>query len=347
MGDLPNAGRAIEVRLHDTSIGLWQGDAGDPTFRSEIFGPLIRMLRDHGWAVGSAPDIVKRFNSLRHNHRLMRKGALRGKIEISGRYIGIELWAETWPKENHNGHRYDFNKRQRLDYLDRLRVEVLERRIIAWLARRAVVTVSRCGVPLLAMDRISKGYAESCHTDKELGRPRCDYDYNRRSADGRLLDHGQTVWVPDEKGRIVRGRAFYNLNGMWWVVLSKDRLVNKVCSEIYAEQPENLRQKRNSRQRRNRLEAGISAAVMASNFRRAETLTRIAFGDEPVWRIWSRKNDCFYAPQYSGYTSDANRAGRYTRDEAMREVRRVPHILHAIGPDGQRHDFGGKVAAHG
>ncbi len=340
MLDQATTTRAISVRLHDTSIGIWQDDAQDPTFRSEIFGPLIRMLRTRGWMVGSDPDIVKHYNCLRHDHRLMRKGALRGTLQITGRCIEIKLWAETWQNENRNGHRYDFNKRQRLDYLDRQRLVLLERRIIAWLERRAAVTVSRSEQPRLAMDRIAKGYAESGHTDKALGRPRCDYDHNRRSADGHLIEHGQTVWAPDEKGRIVRGRAFYNLNCMWWVVLAKDRLTNKACHEIYAEQPEDLRRKRNDRQRRERLEAGIAAAVMASDFRRAETLTRIAFGEKPVWRIFSRKNDCFYAPQYSGYTTDANRAGRYTREEAMREVRRVPHILHAIGPDGRREDFG-------
>ena len=276
----------------------------------------------------------------------MRKGALLGRLKITGRCIEIELWAETWPKDNRNGHRYDFNKRQRLDYLDRLRVQVLESRIIAWLERRAAVTVSRSEKPRLAMDRIAKNYAESYHTDKALGRPRCDYDANRRSADGLLIEHGQTVWVPDTRGRIVRGRAFYNINSMWWVVLAKDRLTNKACFEIYAEQPEDLRRKRNGSERRKRLEAQIAAAVMASDFRRAETLTRIAFADQPVWRIWSRKNDCFYAPQYSGYTSDVNLAGCYTREGAMREVRRVPHILHAIGPDGRREDFGCQEAPH-
>ncbi|RAP39320.1 hypothetical protein BYZ73_21145 [Rhodovulum viride] len=339
MPDTQTAKRAIEVRFHDTTIGIWQDDARDPTFRSDVFGPLIRMLRDEGWTVGSDPDIVKRYNSLRHDHRRMRKGALRGTIQISGRSIDIELWAETWPKKNQNGHRYGFNKRQRLDYLDRLRVQALESRIVAWLERRGAVTVRRSEQPRLAMDRIAKDYAESWHTDKALGRPRCDYDHNRRSADGILLEHGQTVWVPDTKGRIVRGQAFYNINSMWWVVLAKDHLTNKACFDIYAQQPEDLRRKRNGRERRRRLEAQIAAAVVASDFRRAETLSRIAFSDQPIWRIWSRKHDCFYAPQYSGYTSDANLAGRYTRDEAMREVRRVPHILHAIGPDGRREDF--------
>lgn len=310
--------RTVAVHLHDTTIGISQDDAQDPTFRAEIFGPLIRMLRTRGWTVGSDPDVVKHYNCLRHDRRLMRKGALRGSLKITGRCIKIEVWAETWPKDNRNGHRYDFNKRQRLDYLDRLRVQALERLIITWLERRAAVTVSRSGQPRLAMDRIAKDYAESWHTDKALGRPRCDYDYNRRSADGILIEHGQTVWVPDAKGRIVRGRAFYNINNMWWVVLAKDHLTNKACFEIYAEQPEDLRRKRNGRERRRRLEAQIAAAVMASDFRRTETLTRIAFADEPVWRIWSRKNGCFYGPQYSGYTSDANQAGRYTREEAMR-----------------------------
>lgn len=87
--------RAIGVRLHDTTIGIWQDNAQDPTFRAEIFGPLIRMLRGHGWTVGADPNIVKNYNCLRHDHRLMRKGALRGRLQITSRCIEIEIWAEA------------------------------------------------------------------------------------------------------------------------------------------------------------------------------------------------------------------------------------------------------------
>lgn len=331
--------RTLEVRLHDTNIGIWQDDANDPSFRSEIFRPLVAFMRRQGWTLGPCPKTTEHYPSLRHDHKLAQNGELRGSVGISGRHIEVDLWAETWAQTNRNGHRYDFDKRQRLDYLDRLRVQLFESRIIAWLERRANVTVTRCEKPRLAMDRIAKAYAESCHTDKVLGRPVCDYDYNRKSADGDLIEHGQIVWTTDSKGRIVRGRAFYNINSMWWVVLAKDKLTNESCGHIYTAPPADLRWKRNLRHRRERLERLIAAAVAASDFRRAETLTRIAFADQPVWRIWSRKNDAFYGPQYCGYTSDTNLAGRYTRDEAMSEVLRCPHILHAIGPDGRREDF--------
>lgn len=338
--------RKLSVNLHDTTIGIWQGDAQDPSFRAEVFGPLIRMLRNAGWKIGSDPQIVKHYNCLRHDHRLMSKGQLLGKLNISGRHIEIEIWAETWAKVNPSGHRYDFDKRQRLEYLDRLRVELLERKIIAWLGKRAEVAVKRPNRRHMpAMDQIAKSYAESWHRDEALGRPACHGDYNATAADGAIIQHGQIVWVKAEKGRILRGRAFYNLNNMWWVVLAKDRLTNKACFEIYTSPPEDLRRKRNESTRRERLEGELAAAVRASDFRRAELLNKIIFAGEPVWRIWSRKHDCYYRPQYSGYTSDANSAGRYTRAEAEREVRRVPHILHAIGPDGRREDFAQAVRA--
>jgi hypothetical protein len=194
------------------------------------------MLRDCGWDVTKDPEIEERYPSLRHYHRALRRGNLRGQVKITGRQIEIETWAETWPKENRNGHRYDFGKRRRMDYLDRLRLTLLERRVIAWLRRRAQVAVVQSDLyrDIPAMDRIAKSYAESWHTDKELGRPKWHSDHNRRSADGCLLEHGQTVWVPDSKGRILRGRAFYNINNMWWAVISDTELRNVGAYELFS-----------------------------------------------------------------------------------------------------------------
>lgn len=83
----------------------------------------------------------------------------------------------------------------------------------------------------------------------------------------------------------------------------------------------------------------LSRAVQASDYRRAEQLQGILFGDEQVYRIWSRKDDAYYRPNYSGYCSDANHAGRYTRAEAEKEVQRVPHILSMVCPDGKHVRF--------
>lgn len=337
--------RKIDVRLNDTTLGIWQDDANDPTFHSKIFVGLIRLLRDRGWMVTEDHEVSERFRSLRKAHRLAHKGALRASMRISGCCIEITFWSETWKNENRHGHRYDFDKRPRFTYIDRLRLTLEERAIIGWLAARSEVTISRAMVmpssgTITATDYVQAQYAKSWRTDKVLGRPICQYDNNRKSADGALLEHGQTAWTTDSKGRIVRGVALYNINNMWWVIAGPHGLMNMGCWEIFATQPPDLRRKRNDRRRRERIEAEIARAIAGDDFDRAATLRRVAFGAEPIYRIWSRKNGAYYRPQYCGYTTDLSSAGRYTRAEAEREVRRVPHILHAIGPDGEREDFG-------
>ncbi|GAB4071694.1 hypothetical protein KHC28_00175 [Ancylobacter sonchi] len=334
--------RKLDVRLHDTTIGIWQDDPNDPTFKTEIFAGIRGLLWRRGWTVGEDPAC--HYRSLRPSRRLARKGRLIASLQVNGRHIEFECWTETWPKDNPNGHRRDYNKRGRLDYIDRLRLEVEERAIIRWLEARADVTVSRSRpMPstgrITALEFIEQGYAESWHSDKKLGRPVPTADYNRKSADGFMLEHGATVWTTDAKGRLIRGTVFYNINNMWWVVAGPHTLLNQGSFEIYVDCPEDVRRKRNGRARRVRLERELASAIRRKDAPRAALLIGILFGDEPIYRIWSRKHGTYYAPNYCGYTSDEVSAGRYTRAEARREVRRVPHHLHAIGPDGQREDF--------
>ncbi|MDR6953838.1 hypothetical protein J2X65_003201 [Ancylobacter sp. 3268] len=336
--------RKLDVRLHDTTMGIWQDDPNDPTFKTDIFAGIRGLLWRRGWKVGDDPACHHR--SLRPSHRLARKGNLIASLQVAGRSIEFKCWAETWPKDNQNGHRYDFNKRDRLDYIDRLSLELEERAIIRWLEARASLSVSRSRPypstgRITALEYIEQEYAESWHSDKALGRPVPTGDYNRKSADGFMLEHGATVWTTDEKGRLIRGTAFYHINNMWWVVTGRHALENKGCHDIYARRPDNVRRKRNGRSRRFRLERELANAIRREDEKRAELLQQILFSDQPIYRIWSRKWNAYYGPNYSGYTTDEVRAGRYTLAEARREVRRVSHILHAIGPDGRREDFAG------
>ncbi|GJD65145.1 hypothetical protein [Methylobacterium frigidaeris] len=327
--------RKLELNLHDTHAGIWQDNANDPTFRKEIFLGLLKHLGRSGWTITLDEEVRKCYRSLSPSHRRARKGNLLASLRISGRVVEVEIWAETWQKDNSNGHRYDFDKLSRLDYLDRLRVDLTFRRIARWLSSLAAVKVKdkNCRPSLVAptaLERIAQRYAESCHTNKALGRPVCDQPCNSRSADGGTVSHGATVWFTDSKGRIGRGVAYYNINNMWWIAVGRDTLRNQASFEIYVSPPSDLRAKRNERERRRRLEAEMSSAVRAHNFRRAETIRNILFGDQPLFRIRSSKNDAFYGSNYSGYTSDTARAGLYTRTEAEDEVRRVPHLLSAF-----------------
>lgn len=333
--------RALDVNLHDAHIGIWQDDARDPTFRAEIYLGCLRLFQRRGWRITADPKILKHYRCLSKDRRLAEKGDLRASIDISGRVVEIEVWAETWPMDNQNGRRHDFNKRERMAFLDRVRLDLETSKIIAWLGPRATVTVKARGRKvgadvgdLTAMDMIAADYAQSWHADKDLGRPVCTQAYNAKSADKGVVEHGATVWFADRKGRICRGTAFYNINNMWWVAANQHSLTNLACHELYVQPPQDLRRKRNDRARRDRLEALLARAIRACDFQRADLLKRIAFGAEATYGIWSRKNDAYYRPNRAGYTGDALSAGRYTWDEAKAEVLRVPHYLSLVMPDG-------------
>jgi hypothetical protein len=334
----------LEIRIHDATIGIWQDNAQDPSFRSDVYAVLIRDMRVRGWSISRDPEIHRRYRSLNPNHRLGARGSLCCSIEITGRVVKVEFWSTKAPQTNRCGRRYDFDKMARMHHIDRLRVELEFRRVVRWLETIARVKVSRSDSrDMPAMQRIEKRYAETCHTDKALGRPNCKYDDQRKSKDGVLLEQGQTVWLADNRGRIIRGTAYYNINNMWWVIAG-GKLLNHGSHDLYTSPPSDLRIKQNERGRRNRLERELSVAVERMDFQRAQLLKQILFGREQTFMIWSRDKSAYYRSQSAGYTTDRTNAGKYTRAEAEAECRRVPHELEMVCPDGSRVSFGQKVA---
>lgn len=333
--------RRLDINLHDTSIGIWQDNPDDPSFHTEIYLGLQRHLRRRGWMLRADPRILKNYPTLSKSHRIASRGDLRAEVRLSGRVVEINVWAETWPIDNPNGRRHDFHKRNRMRFLDQVRFDLETRKVLDWLRDRADVTVThrdhtvqiRPGA-LDAMAAIQRDYASSCHSDKVLGRPICSQPYNSRSADGGTVEHGATVWFADGKGRLCRGVAYYNINNMWWVVTDRYGRHNRASAELYIRTPDDLRRKRNARARRRRLEQELKAAILRSDFRRAELLKRIAFGEAATYGIWSTKHQAFYRPDFAGYTADTIAAGRYSWAEASREVRRAPDTLQLVTPDG-------------
>ena len=246
----------ICVNIHDSHFGIWQDNATDMTFNEEVFQPILKGFRKRGWRITADPQVYRHHRRISKSYRIAAKGQLRAEIKICGRCIELEFWSEAaTPGTNRTGPRYEFDKLKRMPYLDRQRTRLEFRRLLAWLEKLAPVSVShRDKTGLSPMERIQKDYAESWHTVKELGRPTWSGDYNRKSADGHLLEHGQTVWFRGDCGRYLRGTAYYNINNMWWVIAGGS-LRNKSSSELHANQPANLRSKVQRRTRRDRLEA--------------------------------------------------------------------------------------------
>lgn len=334
----------VSINIYDAHFGIWQENAQDPSFRSEVYEGLMRRMKRRGWKFRADPEIARRYRCLSPSHRLGQRRTLHCSIEISGRVVTVEFWSETAEQVNRHGRRYDTDRLRRMHYLDRLRVELEFLRIAAWLKTIAPVTINRHpDRDMPAMARIEKSYAESWHKDKDLGRPVCEFDHNRKSADSSLLEHGQTVWFPDRKGRIVRGTTYYNINNMWWVVAG-GQLYNEGSHALFTSPPAELRSKRNERARRRRLEEELALATRRMQFMRAETLKSILFGSDATFMIWARDKNAYYRAQYAGYTTDVISAGKYTRAEAERECRRVPHELSMVDQE-RNHTRFDKVAA--
>jgi hypothetical protein len=334
----------LDIRITDAHIGIWQDNPQDDSFRREVYTALLRGMRRRGWAIQHDPDIRRNYAILDASHRLGERGTLRCAIEISGRVVKVEYWSMTAPQVNRNGRRYDFDRIGRMSHMDSLRVELEYRRVIAWLETIAPIKVDRTPQrDMPAMERIARGYAESWHSDKALGRPVCKSAGNAKSGDGQQLEHGQTVWFPDRKGRIVRGTAYYNINNMWWVVAG-GKLFNEGCHSLLTAIPHDLRVKRNGRARRNALERQLAQAIERMDFARAQTIKTVLFGGEETFLIWARDHNAYYRSQYAGYTTDRIQAGKYTRAEAERECRRVPDELEMVCPDGSHVRFPARAA---
>lgn len=338
--------RVLSINITDTHIGIWQDDANDPTFRTDVYLALLGQLRRRGWSISADPHILRHYRSLSKNTRLAQRGDMRAEIQLTGRVVKLEFWATTWPLDNRNGPRYNFRKLERMNYLDRLRFALEVRRVIGWLEQIAAVTVKDGNAQrpgrgrVTALEAIETDYASSWHRDKDLGRPvPGPYARNYTSAEGEAIKQGSTVWFAQRDGRINRGAAYYNLNNMWWVVFGRYARTNLGAHELYCQPPTNLRVKRNDRVRRGRLEQELATATRRMDFKRAETLKSILFGDQAPWMIWARDHDAYYRANYAGYTTDTISAGRYTHDEALREVKRCPEDLEAHGPNGERLRF--------
>ena len=339
--------RKIVLRIHDAHLSLWQDDPNDESFRTDVFIGLLKRLGQGGWAVGPDAEIVKHYNVLKQYNRRASKGELEAQIQISGRVVKLELWADNYDGGNRNGNRHGYDKRQHMPYLTNLRVELEFRRVVAWARERFAVTLSpeKLRPPQIsAADHIAADYADSCHKDKALGRPVASPG-NSRSGDGGMIEHGARVWYIGRDRRIRRGHAFTHINNMWWVIEAKDAVRNLSSHEIFVSQPAELRRKRNERDRRSRLEAELARATRLMDFERAATLRRILFGKEAPLLIWSNKNNAYYRSCFAGYTTDPIESGKYEEAEALREVARVSHILVAKTLDGRDYQPAGEVAA--
>lgn len=325
------------VNFGDASLNVWEegisaaraagGYAGEKAwelaFKRQVFARIVQTLNRLGWTCTVPQDYVKKYSrSFAENRRECSKGDLKGWLDLSGRHIEFKMWQgiNTPTRPDHGG-RYESNKEACMPYLLRLEMERTRRRIRDYLC--SVFAGYEFEPPrypamglmgLTAEEKARHDRQTSGHYKPALDRAEISMASNARARDGGTIEHGARVWALDHKGRVITGTAYYSLNNRWQIVTGRYGLTHEGTESIFTKPPENLRVKRNERERRRRLESELAKAVRAMDFRRAEVLKGILWPKpEPLFYIM--KNGAYFAPNYCGYRSNPIDAGKYTQAE--------------------------------
>lgn len=281
--------RTAIVSFNDACLSVWEEPGGRVTadwelqFKRDVFARIVQQLNRLGWACVVPERMVKQYGrDFARRFRFCTKGQLQAELSVSGRQIRLEFWQDVLNVGNRNGGRYDSDKERRMPYLMRIEMERTRRRIRDYLCsvfdgyQFKPERKGRGLAGLTALAWIEQEVRKCWHFNPSTGRRSGeDLQYNSVSADGGLVRHGDKVWVADQKGRLITGTTFYNINNMWWVITGRYDCRNVASFEIYTQQPDQLRVRRNANQRARRLREELQAAVDNLQFERAAVLRDI------------------------------------------------------------------------
>lgn len=336
--------RTGTVSFHDASLHVWEeGESPkgqhcglapewERQFKRDVFARIVQTLNRLGWTV--APwDKTEQYKCIGLNHRTCHKGDLHGELAVGGRHIEFKMWQDVTPSVNRHGGRYDFDKELRMPYVLRLEMERTRRRIRDYLC--ALFTGYTFTPPEIdspnpdpltwfnehwdgaherkrGTHRFERG-ADGWPSTRELG------ERARMDGDGALMTHGDVRWMRDPKGRLLRGRVYGGINEMWTFVYGPGRrdYTHQHANQFFSLQPGEpvVRKVADTELRRKRLEQEMQKAVAAMRFERAAVLRNLLFPSGPVYAIYSKKDDLYFASMYRGYRRSLSDAGRYTREE--------------------------------
>lgn len=333
--------RTGRVSFGDASLNVWEEgldfrmthkerDAWELAFKREVFSRIVQTLNRLGWTC-TMPEIsahdVKHYGGnvalwATERKRFCTKGDLKADLSISGRHIEFKMFQSVNcpTRPDHEG-RYEHDKESCMPYVLRLEMERTRQRIRNYLCNvfsgyefepQRYPHMGFMG--LTAEEKARHDRQTSGHYRSALDHAEISMKENAIARDGGTIVHGARVWAIDNKGRIITGTAYYDLNSTWQIVTGRYGLTRAFTGEIFTMCPDDLRKKHNERQRLKRLESLLADAVKAMDFDRAKVLKGILWPEpEPLFHII--KDGAYFRPNYSGYTRNPIDAGKYTKAE--------------------------------
>lgn len=292
--------RAGKVVFHDASLAVWEEGlnpgmswderkAWERQFKRDVFARIVQTLNRLGWAVGPQTYIFTGNNS-----RYCRKGDLQADVRMCGRHIELDFFqsVNAPDRPEHDGH-YQSYKELHMPYVLRLEMERTRQRICNYLCN--VFTSYAFEPPKISSanpDPLAY-FNDSWDSEHEKRRGTHRFkrgddgwpsreelsSWNRKDKDGTELSHGDVRWLRDRKGRLLSGRVYGGINGMWMFVYGPDRrdYTHEPAGRFFTYSPGMPRKLIDEEVRRKRLDGELQKAIAAMDFERAAVLRDILF----------------------------------------------------------------------
>lgn len=325
---MKNNKQKLLISLGDASISVRPKEDFSEEENKKIMLSICALLRKNKWDIRVPYE--DRADS-QFGKAAGRRFACRYR---KGMHSGLEFESHAYPAgmefnfwenindhsgDNFNGGKHIFNKESKMPFLTRMRLNLTRQKIVSHLSKYYDLEIKDKTPVLgskreLALDTVIKRIKSSGHYIEELGRAEiCMQGYNDKSRDGLTIKHKMPVYAVDYHGRIIKGIAYYDLNASWSVVTGLWDYKIIQARDIFVNKPEDIRSKQNERARRCCLEGILSEAISIMDFKKAQTIKDILFGNQPLFYII--KDGLYYRSSHSGYTSDSISAGKYTESE--------------------------------
>ena len=243
---------SFQISQDSALISLSNRDREDREGHYPILHQLLNFMKIRGFGVSRDPDIEKNFKILTKDHWYGRKVDLEFKAHRYPAGWKIEFF-QNIVAENKAGGFYDFRKYEKMPYMVKLVFRNECRHIAKFLIDSGMDDHSRPHYKL-AEDRI-KEHIVTCQfnvkfkspSEFNLGDHVCSsarYAGNRTDRDGKEIQNGQIKYIRYYDGRLRRGKAYHNINNMWWIVFNEFDYSNEACFYMFDPTPEDFKIRR-------------------------------------------------------------------------------------------------------
>jgi hypothetical protein len=216
---------------------------------------LINFMISRGWTIEHDKDTHK---IIRSDYWYGRKGDLEFNLNRYPRGFSFEFY-QNIVFENRSGGRYDFDKFEKMPYLIKL-LYLNETRHMKEFIKSIVPGVIDVTDPehKSAEDKIKAHFVKEWHHPQksmdfdlsDLDGTTDQYHFNNTDRDGKTVYNGQIKYFRDWNGRLMRGKAYHNINNMWWVIVNSFEYRNMADFELFDPTREDFENRRVKKDRK-------------------------------------------------------------------------------------------------